>query len=158
MADSFLLTRSVMRTGSLPRVPAAHALGRPRADNLQPTGPLNPTAHSRGGLFRSIDSTAQASGIAPGETKPAPSWSRLPLQDSLDSALFRAEVVLFPSLAGRGYPWPLVKSIKAASELFSRVSPPFLFNYKLKKCCVTKILRRRMPAHIPGISGYFEGG
>lgn len=144
-----------MRTGSLPRVPAAHPLGRPSAENLQPTGPLNPTGHSRGRLFRSVDSKAQASGIAPGETQPAPSRSRLPLQESLDSALFRAEVVLFPTLAQRGYPWLLVKSIKAASELFSRVSPPFLFNYKLKKCCVTKI--RRMPAHIPAISGYFEG-
>ena len=90
-----------MRTGSLPASPAVHHLGRPRAENLQPTGPLNPTTHSRGLLFRSVESKTQASGTAPGETRPILSLSPLALQDSQDSALFRAAVVWFPGLGQR---------------------------------------------------------
>lgn len=39
--------------------------------------------------------------------------------------------------------------MKAACEFLALVSPPFLFNYNLEKCCVIKKIYSEMPTSQP---------
>lgn len=159
MADSFLLS-----TGSLPSYHQSSLWEGQEQRSHSPLGHLIQLLTREAGFSGSLRARPRFLGLhqerpsqGPCQSRSEPGQSPWPFPDSLESALFRAEVVLFPGLDQRRYPWSSewrqpVNYLSGALHTFF-----FFFNYKLKKCYMIKIIIRRMSAHISAIRDYFEG-